>query len=320
MNKITQLTTFALLTCLAPMTVGAQARLTLIDSIAVEAPVVHLADIASIETDDEALRQRLAKLPVGEAPSITGTRLISSYRIRATLEKERISDVEIDGAQTVVSTAVKEMSREELQSLVDGWVQGQLSEQQDAEVEYVSLPKYWKLPAGEKVDVSIKYTGKQLVGPVTVNIQAVADGKVYASTRVCMNVDLYQEAVVMVRPVKRGQQLQAEHVERRRSKVTRASGMEVVDASSIIGLVAKKDLRVGYRPNVRDFSLPIDIKRGSSNRIIVMNGDLRLQVAGAVALQDGRRGESIIFSNPMNQGEPLRAEVVRPGLAKIKMN
>lgn len=320
MKKSLTFTIFALLTSLAPLSAGAQARLTLVDSIAVEAPSVRLADVASIETEDEALRQRLAQLIVGEAPNLSGSRLISAYRIRATLEKAQICEVEIQGTQTTVTTAVRELSGDDVQALVDEWIDTQLKEEQDVEADYLALPKSWKVPAGKAVELAVKFNGKQLVGPVTLTLQAKAGERVFATTRVRMSVDMYQEAIVLVRPLKRGEALQEEHIERRRAKVNRSSGMEVVNPDTVMGMVAKKDFPIGYRPTVNDFARPIEIKRGSSNRIIVMNDGLRLSVSGATALQDGRKGDSIMFSNPMNTGEPLRAEVVRPGLAIIKMN
>ena len=107
--------------------------------------------------------------------------------------------------------------------------------------------------------------------------------------------------------LQRGEILTTDHLEIRRADVTMATGMEAVDVDNIIGLAAKHNLPVGELLSVQDFEHPIVMERGAMSRIIVLNGGIKLCIAGAEALQSGRTGDLILFKNPMNPREPLKA-------------
>lgn len=306
---------------LSSLTLGAQgATVTLIDTIAVEAPHIHLGSIATVETGDAALTKRLSSLVVGEAPSLNQSRLISAYKIRALLKRQGFSEVEVRGHQSIVNTLSREISREELKQVINEWVQKQNSADQEIEIQFISLPKVWKIPAGKGCEISLSKHSRHLAGNCSLTMQALCGGRSYATARARLDLEVYQEALVMVRPLKKGEKLTASHVEKRRSPVTNSTGMEIVHIESMLDMEAKRDLAVGHQPNIRDFNKPITIGLGSHNRIIVINGNLNLRLDGAIALEDGREGENILFRNPMNKREPLRAQVVRPGLAVIHIN
>lgn len=313
--------TFLLTLCLtAPAFAGAQGKIVLVDEIAVEAPDIRLGDIASLQVQDDQLRERLANLVVDEAPNLGRSRLVSAYKLRALFEREGIEGVDVQGSQSIVMTAAREMKSEEVEKLVREWVLSKSDSVKTLEIDFQQLPRKFQVPAGDDVELRIKHSGRNLVGQVAVTVQAFSNGRSFASGSVRMQVKRYEEVLVMVRPLKVGEVVTAAHMERKEIEVKRSTGLEVVDQESILGLVAKRNLRIGDRPSVHDFDEPIVIKQGSHNRVIVINNGLRLAVSGAKALQDGKKGQTILFSNPMNKGEPLRAEVIRPGIALIRMN
>lgn len=307
---------------LMPLSVGAQeaAEIHLIDEMAIEAPTIYLGAIATITSDNPHLQQRLASLEVGHAPNLNNSRQISTYKIRALLQRAGFDNVHITGSSCTVTTHSREMHTEEIKSLIDKWLKEHVPKGQDIDRHFVSVPKSWQVPCGEDVEIRIHSNATQFSGPYALRLQAVAGGRSYATTRARLKLESYTEALVMIRPLKRGEKLSPSHLERRRCTLGGKSGMELVDETSMLGMEAKRDLPVGYQPTIRDFAKPVTILRGSLNRIILMNGALKMKVDGAIALQDGREGETILFENPMNKQKPLRAQVMSPGLALIKIN
>ncbi|MBN4066667.1 flagellar basal body P-ring formation protein FlgA [Simkania negevensis] len=296
------------------------AQVRLIDTIAVEAPTVHLRDIANIETFDLILRDKLEKVKVADAPNLGVPRSVSAYKIRSLIEQQGLSNIEILGNQSIIETETRTVNSEEIRTIVLNWVKEQFTaEGIEAEASIEKSVRRWEIPAGAEVTFSINTGRSQLVGSLRVGVEARIKERVMTTTHVRLNIALFREVIVATRPILRGEKIDAASVELRRSEVTRSNGMELVNLSSAIEMEAKRNFRVGDLIQARDIEPPIMIERGSFNRIIIVNGSIKMSIIGAKALEPGRKGEMILFKNPVNRRETLHARVIGEGVAMLKI-
>lgn len=293
----------------------------LVDTIVIRAPNVTLGEIASIETDDDLLKKRLINLVVGEAPRVGGSKIVSSFKIKGILNREGLRGVNVYGVQSTVSIETRMMEKDELREIIREWVLTKANKEKEIEVEFLRLPRRWEVPEGKEIEYFVHSSKKnQLGGKFSLTVRALVGDYIMSSAHARINVAHFSNVPVVVRPLKRGEVLLEDHVAIHRSDVTSSDGMVVKKVEDVLGMVAKRDLPMGKVLSVKDFEMPMLIERGSLNRLLVVNGSIRMSIAGAKALQNGKKGESILFSNPLNEKETLKCRVMEAGLAMINLN
>jgi flagella basal body P-ring formation protein FlgA len=256
---------------------------------------------------------------VADLPSIGRTRTVSAFRLRNVLRQHGFERVTIQGLQSTVSVETRQLGRAEIEALIRDWVEGEAPEDADVELSYLSIPSCWKVPAGEDIDLVVDARMERIAGQAQVALRAKCGQRVLTSSSARIELKLYRECTVLGTPLMRGQRLSKEHLVKERCEIGQSSKMEVTDPQYILGMTAKRNLGAGVPLKLTDFELPDLIERGSRARIMVMNGDVNLGISGAEALQSGKKGEHILFKNPLNPRNNLRAEVIRPGLAVIRV-
>jgi flagella basal body P-ring formation protein FlgA len=294
-------------------------ELRLVDQVSVRAPTITLGEIAVIEIDDPALHKQVSNLVVGKTPSIGKSRNVSAYNIRSALARAGVSDMEIFGSSSKVRTETETISGETLTTRIREWIDEHIDSTKEIKIQFLRGSKRWEIPAGNNTELSIEANQHKLAGATTFTVTAVSDDQLLATRRVRSKITLFQESAVMVRPVRRGLPIGLEDIELRRIEVTKSTGMEVAHLESVIGLIAKRNLPVGRAVTSGDYERPVIIKRGSNNRILVVNGEVRMTLTGAEALGNGKKGEVVLFNHPVAGGGTLRAQVVKRGLAVMKM-
>ncbi len=299
---------------------AAIAEIRLMDSADIEGSQIALGAIAVIDTEDADLKQRLLDFEIGESPKIGQSRLISSYKVRSLLKKEKIEDVKVLGGQSTVHTLSKKLSKDAIQDLIEDWLKNRLGSKTEVDISYKRIPDDWDVPVAKDLTYTIHTGGSELGRVVNFTVRAVVDNKVFARMHLQAELTLHRYTAVIVRPVQQGETMDAQHIEVRRADVTKSNGMELTNIEDVIGMEAKKDLPIGTLIYASDFVHPVVVERGTLNRIMIVNGTIRMMVTGARALQSGRKDELIMFSNPLNSGEPIHARVLRTGLAKVELN
>ena len=299
------------------------ASIRLVDSIAVRAPFIELGEIAVIECENEAFKKDLMSLRLEKAPSAGSSRIISSFKVEAVLAKAGFgSFTNVFGEQSAVKIEERLVSDNEMLEIIKTWIEKNIAGNTEAEIDFIRLPNGWNIPQGKgvKIEIQSNRRNKKVGGDIGLTLRAVSGSQVLSTTKVRAHVSLYREAAVLVHPVKRKQQLSSQDFELRRADVTESEGMEIKNAEDFLGMEAKRDLPVGSVISVRDFKAPIIAKRGSMNRIFVKNNSVGLTISGAKALENGKKGEHILFSNPMNKRKPIRAKVVKEGIALLDLH
>lgn len=312
----------SLIACtLIPLVVSASfSQVRLMDSIAVEAPYIELGEIAFIESGNLREKKALQKLVVAEAPKNAHPKVISAYRIRSLLEaKGLLENTEVLGSQTTVTLLSRVVEQEEITAAIKEWVAKESTPDTEFSIDFVRLPKRWSVPAGGQVKIVVQPANRKQAGNLSFTAMAMVGAEVVSQTRLRVRVKKSQPCWVLRQPLQRAEVITLGHVHKEMVDVTDFSGMPIANFEQIAGLSAKMRIKVGKILDAKDFTKPVVMKKGSLNRIIVRNGAVELSISGAQAMQDGREGEIVQFSNPMNSREPLRAKVVGEGLGVIEL-
>lgn len=290
----------------------------LIEEVHVEAPFIELGEIAYIETSDQKIKEKLVQMRIAAAPKVGRKKSVHPYHLRSLLTG--MGEVQVLGESCLVRTKSREISADEMKELILSEVQHQLDQESELELDYRRLPESWRVADVDTLTIRAQVSNPRLIGPSTVTLRAYIEDQVQSSVNARIYINQYREMPVLNRPLQKGEKITASDIDFERKALTRSTGMQIAQPKHVAGMVAKTDLKAGEIVNIRDFSPPVLIQRGSFNKIIVVNGNIKMAITGARALQNGRKGETIQFANPMNTRQNLFAKVIEPGLAVIKIH
>jgi flagella basal body P-ring formation protein FlgA len=292
----------------------------LIESVAVRSTTITLGDIAHISADDSSSRQRVAQIIIDQFPNVDTSRVISSFKIKKTLEQAGFQEVKLTGLNSKVYVDTQIVPVMSIEKAIEDWLHSLLTSDVEAVIQYEKIPHQWKVPAGEQFSIEVTSAKNRIGGVVSLTLKAVDGKKMISSSQARINVALYRPVVTLARHMKKGDHLDESSLMVQRMDVTQSNGMEIADLKEVLGKVLKKDLGADSLLYRQDLDLPILIEKGSLNRIIVVNGDLKMNMTGAKALQNGKKAETINFTNPINEKTVIQAKVIRAGLAVMHIN
>ncbi len=293
------------------------AHVRLISEASILAKNITLSDIALVETADCTLEQELLSLEIAQMPPVGAQKTISSYAIKNLLMKEGYSGVKVHGLQTAVTMKTRAISKAEIQGIIAEWVAKNLDDETHGEIEYRQLPRQWHIPEGDDIFITIDNINGEVKGNVNLTLRASNERKVLSTAYARILVGLYKDILVTTHPVSRNTVITIDDISFENVDVTRMNSMVFDDIDDIVGMVAKRDLPAQKPILLKDISLPILIEKGEMCRILVVNGNVTMTIAGAKALKDGKKGDLITFSNPMNVQKKLHARVAKSGVALI---
>lgn len=319
MKNAAKLITFLMLLLGAPLQ-GEEIKATvrLIERAYVTAPEISLGEIAHIETENAALHETLKNFPVDKAPRVGRKKMVSAYRLRGMLEEKGLTNVEVVGLQALAKTEEMEVPFSVIEKAIRDYAQTELPLNTEIKIDFPLLKDIWKAPLSEDIDFQVSHRGP-LGGRTNFKIEAKVMGETLSQHYVMAEVTLLREVAVLIRPVSKGDHLTGEDFEIRPSDVSKTSGMELASGKGILNMVAIRDLPIGTLLKADHFDKPVVVQKGAFNRLLIVNGSIRMQMAGVVALENGKEGEVIRFKNPFTEGEVLRAKVLGPGRAVLKL-
>jgi flagella basal body P-ring formation protein FlgA len=132
--------------------------------------------------------------------------------------------------------------------------------------------------------------------PTNVAVLIKANGKVIARIVVRLSVKLYQNVVIISRPITTGSLLTLEDLKYERFDTGRLSQGYYTDINKLVGLVVRRPASPGTIVNDYLVDKPIIIKRGATVSIVSRVGTLEVSATGQ-AMQDGKEGQLIRVQN-----------------------
>lgn len=292
----------------------------LIEMIGVKSTEVTLGDIAHIKTEDAALQKQIAHLVVEVLPNVDSTRVISAFKIKKILQQAGFFDASVLGLQSRVYVDVRSIATTEIEKIIRSWVLSNVAEGTKVKIQYERLPQGWKVPATENIAIEVSATKTKVGGMMTLTLKAMSKGTIVSTAQARIRSDLFRDALVLAKPAARGEILTVEHLRQEKANITHSAGMEMVNMQDVIGKVARKDLAVGSLIYSQDIELPVLIERGSLNRIVVVNGPVQMNMNGAKALERGKKGDVVMFTNPMNSKTTVAAVVIDKNIALVNLS
>lgn len=168
----------------------------------------------------------------------------------------------------------------------------------DAEVEVARAPYEKQVPRGRLgVELSPRLRGTPVPrGNVTVDVEIQVDGRPAGNLPVTFLIRTYEQLPVLAKAVQRGATLRAADLDHRRVETTRLATLPLADASSLIGMLARRQLQVGSFLASKDFEFPVLVKRNQPVTITFKSGALRVETFG-IARGEGSIDDIIRVEN-----------------------
>ncbi len=262
----------------------------------VEASRKHVAllDVCHPETLPEDWKQELASVDIGETPALGSKKYIYPDNLKKYLERYLTaqgidpSGVAIDipasitvesPSMTISAEAIDGAFKEHVLSHAP-WDRRSMTIQKLVNISPITLR------AGEVRYEVVTSPREQFAGNVNATIDIYVNGEKERSLRVIGRVDLYQDVVRTVRPMKRDETLAAEDLEVERINVNNmVNDRFATDANQIVGKRLVRSMGAHqpiFEDNVETAQI---LKKGDMVRMIYQNMGVMLTAKGKV--QDG---------------------------------
>jgi flagella basal body P-ring formation protein FlgA len=281
-------------------------KLEILSEVKSERKRVSLLDLCNSTNIPETWKSLLAGEDIGEAPGAGSEKVINPEHLRAYIEQFLVSKG-YDPSQTEISLPEKivikrqslEVSKEQIESIYTDFILANAPwNPQDVVVRGVYFSGALELPLGSMTFEVQANPRERFLGNVALTIQFFIDGEKERSLRVTGKVDLYQNVVHAVRPLKRNDIIADEDIETQRINIADAPDRFSIEPDQVVGKRLLRD--VGFRqPIILSFlDKPPSLKRGSAVTILYQQPGLRLTAKGQTR-EDGSIGSTVRVVNLM---------------------
>jgi flagella basal body P-ring formation protein FlgA len=315
----------------AEATLGSEfrARVTFKADSVVSGPEILLRDVATIESDDAELVQRLSRLVVGPRPRVGQTISFRGRGVRLLVRGSRrelgLSDSEIDvaGARTTKITVESQtIGPADLLDRVRPWLVNEAQQAYGAdrvELDYRTPPRPITIGVGAwELRPMLAQLPRIAPSVLSVPVTLLIDGQVVGSSSLALNLQAYATIAVAKRGVARREAVTDADVEYLEKDITELKGLPiVVDADDLIGLRATRSLRMGEPLTDLNCELLPLIEKGDFVIVYIEAPYLRLTVKGE-AQEDGRAGDVVRVRN-IDSDEIIHATVIRKRLVRVEL-
>lgn len=268
---------------------------------------VTIGDVASVEGGEPALRDRIMRLDLSDAPDLLKptkvTRDLITHRIRiAGIDAKKYR---LQGAETVlVSSQGYRVPEQEIINVAKQYLRARLPwKPDDVTIESTrSIRGPIQVP-GSKEDVRIEVSlrGSRLgLGNIPVDVSVFSKGVKQTDVALAFDVHLSQNIAVAYRQIERGRTITAEDVFYEKRVIDKISGY-LLESESPIGRKAKRTIQP-LQPvtkadlDAADAEGEFVIRQRDAVRLVAKAGNLTITTTGE-ALQDGRTGQMIRVRN-----------------------
>lgn len=163
--------------------------------------------------------------------------------------------------------------------------------------------------------LAIELTGPKSYGRI--NAKLSCNSTQPWSIYVPIEIALRQPVVINTEPVRKGERIQASHLQKQLMDIGKIKGHYFSDFEQIIGLEAKRPLKPGQVIHSQLLRQPLLIKRGETVVLSAEAGALSVKTSG-IALSDGRLGQQIRIKNKQSK-RTVNAQVTGPGTVKTRL-
>jgi len=273
---------------------------------------VCLLDLCRPEALSEEWRELLKSEDLGAAPSVGEQKYILAEHLRTYLNRFFIKQG-CDPSQIVMNLPAKVLIQrtsvrlpdEEIEAIYREFVLSRSPwDVRDVEIHNVYFSGVPELPEGKISHEVLADPKERFIGKVSVTIQFFVDGEKDRSLRATGKVDVYQNVIHALNPLKRNDIIEEKSIEVQRINVAGDPDRYVRDVEQVIGKQLLRDIGMHQPIAFKDLNQPTVVKRGGIVTIIYENGGLKLTAKGEVR-GNACVGDTIRVTNLMTKRSTL---------------
>ena len=290
---------------------------TLRDAAFVQGPAVRLGDVAEIQGENAAV---LAELELIQAASPGSVKRLTASLVESRLYAEGFgaAEVSVEGARSIAATTMHlDVTREMLAEDLRAYIEREMPWELDAAMIDVAMPAAdFRVPDGQvsiawRVDPQYRYLGQG-----SFRGEILVDGRVEQAFFARANVAAYDEVVIAVQPISRGDLIGPGNVSLEKRELSSLREGAYFDVRDVTGMVAKSTIQPGQPLSDRRLAMPLVVKRNQYVSVETRIGSLVVR-AQARALQDGAVGDFINLKNS-GSGLEMSGVVRRDGVVEVQ--
>ncbi len=290
---------------------------TLRDQAFVPGPAVRLGDVADIRGENAAALANVELVPAATPGSVTR---LTAGLVESRLHAEGFSSdaVEVSGARSIAATTMHlDVTRGMLSEDLRAHIAREMPWEMDAAmIEVVTPAADFRVPDG---DVSIEWRADpqyRYLGQGSFRGEILVDGRVEQAFYAKANIAAYDNVVVAVQPIARGEIISRANVSLEKRELSALREGAYFDVQDVAGMVARAAIQPGQPLSDRRLAMPLLVKRNRYVSVETRIGSLVVR-AQARALQDGAAGDAINCENT-GSGEEFTGVVRRDGVVEVR--
>jgi flagellar basal body P-ring formation protein FlgA len=265
---------------------------------------LKLLDFCDPNTIPEAWKTLLAGVDLGPAPEAGKEVSFSSQQLTHHLQR-LIAAQGMDPKQTKIQVPERvavvrqqiPMSREQIEEIFKEFVLKNASwKTEDLAIQQVRFSSIPALPSGDLSYQVMASPHENFIGDVSVTIHFYVNNKEVRNMRVSGKVEVFQDVVHSVRPMKRNEVIAEADIQFLRINIAARPDHYLMQRDQVVG----KRLLCSIGPNQpispRDLDQPALVKRGDQVTITFEQEGIRLSTRGE-AKENGRQGDRIRILN-----------------------
>ena len=205
---------------------------------------------------------------------------------------------------------------ESIYAAVNAYIEQHIDSAAEYEVSITPLDKLLKLPVCSH-DLETAALGERLkAGRASINVRCNAPNKWSIFTSAVIKI--YQQVLVLTRPLQRGELITRQHLALERRDVSRLREDFVTELEQIENKQAIRALAQGSILSPRSLTTPQLVKRGDKVIICAEQSAFSIKMNGT-AMMNGSKGQLISVKN-QNSGRIINAIVTEPGRVSVTSN
>jgi flagella basal body P-ring formation protein FlgA len=264
----------------------------------VSGPSVRLGDIAEIRGENAAV---LAGIEIVPAASPGSIKRLSAGVVESRLHAEGFDStgVKVEGARNIAATTMHlDVTRGMLAEDLRAYILREMPwDAHAATVDVIPPAADFRVPDGDviiewRADPQYRYLGQgSFRGEIRV------DGRVEQALYAKASVAAYDDVVVAVQPISRGDRVTTSNARLEKRELSSLNQGAYFDLREVLGLVAKSTVQAGEPLTDRRLAMPILVKRNQYVAVETRIGSLIVR-GQARALQEGAAGDFVNCENP----------------------
>ena len=295
-------------------------RIRILPNVQVNDENILLGKIATIESHDSLLAQKLSNIAVAKAPLPGKARTLENQVFILRLKQNGFDPSQLAlhiPAKVVITRNYIEISREKIKMLVTDYIQTNiLNDYADGNIKDIQVVDNLLVPNGRVSFKVVPPRNRELLGKIPLTVQFEVNGKFYKRVWVTATIELLAEVVITKKPLGRHKPITEDDIELLKMDLAKLPSGVITDPEAVLGKRTKRAIgtKTALRADLVEF--PPLVKRGDVVVIIAETSGLKITALGEVKKR-GRFGERIPVMN-YDSKKILYARVLDSSTVKVE--